>query len=158
VRIPKEHSHRLGKSARPRAEPIDADLTLFIYGTLIAGLEPSSMSHIVKQMTLLGDATVEGTLYDLGAYPGIVLGTGKITRGKLVRLASAEHWDALDAYEGCAPADSALFQRVRGIATTLDGRESPCGVYVYARDVSRAKPVEHGCWLTHRSLHKMTCA
>jgi very-short-patch-repair endonuclease/gamma-glutamylcyclotransferase (GGCT)/AIG2-like uncharacterized protein YtfP len=141
----------------PAAPGEGDDLILFVYGTLIPGLEPPSMSHIVQQMAVLGDATVGGTLYDLGRYPGIALDTGNTIRGKLVQLASAEHWRALDAYEGCPrpEAEGALFQRVRCIAHTLDGRETPCWVYIYARDLSRAKAVEHGCWLTHRSGHKM---
>lgn len=116
------------------------------------------MSHVVKQMTVLGDATLPGTLFDFGPYPGITLNEKhRLIRGKLVRLASDVLWEALDAYEGCPlpGSEAGLFSRVRCTASDSAGNPVECWVYVYNRDASKARAVECGCWLTHRSLHKM---
>jgi gamma-glutamylcyclotransferase (GGCT)/AIG2-like uncharacterized protein YtfP len=135
----------------------ELDRLLFVYGTLIPGLEPAGISAVVQRMNVLGDATLRGTLYDLGPYPGIVLNHRGIIRGKLVRLSSDSDWKALDAYEGCPLPDSedGLFSRVQCTALDPHGRDVDCWVYVYNRAPSSGRVVEGGCWLTHRSLHKM---
>jgi gamma-glutamylcyclotransferase (GGCT)/AIG2-like uncharacterized protein YtfP len=135
----------------------DISRLLFVYGTLIPGLEPAGMSHVVQKMTVLGDAALRGTLYDLGAYPGITTNTPGIVHGKLVRLASDEHWQALDAYEGCPlpGSEAGLFSRVQCTVQDSSGADVDCWVYVYNRELVNKRVVECGCWLTHRSLHKM---
>src|SRR4051794_6778720 len=46
---------------------------LFVYGTLLPGQAPPAMRDLIARMSDLGPATVRGRLYDLGAYPGIIL-------------------------------------------------------------------------------------
>jgi very-short-patch-repair endonuclease/gamma-glutamylcyclotransferase (GGCT)/AIG2-like uncharacterized protein YtfP len=130
---------------------------LFVYGTLVPGLEPAPMSDIVRQMTRVGPATIRGRLYDLGPYPGVLLDDGDaLVKGKLVRV-PPDCWQRLDRYEACPLPDSSdgLFRRIRTTATRDVGQPVVCWVYVYNRDVTRATLVEGGCWLTHRGLTKI---
>jgi gamma-glutamylcyclotransferase (GGCT)/AIG2-like uncharacterized protein YtfP len=131
---------------------------LFIYGTLLPGLEPRAMSDVVLRMSVVGPATIRGKLYDLGFYPGVLLDEGGgIIKGQIVQVPSDELWRRLDRYEACPLPESAdgLFRRVKTAAMTGQGQPIECWVYVYNRDVSGAPLVECGCWLTHRGLPKI---
>jgi len=80
----------------------------------------------------VGDATVRGTLYDLGAYPGLLVAgehAGLVT-GEVYALDPARE-DAtlavLDEYEGCAPRDAPPheYRRERVQVTLVDGSTPP---------------------------------
>ena len=130
---------------------------LFVYGTLLPGMEPPAMSNLVRQFTLLGPATIRGRLYDIGPYPGVLLDDDGIVRGQLVQVPSLDLWQRLDRYEACPLPNSAdgLFRRVTTKATRDGASPIECWVYVYNRDLTGATLVEGGCWLTHRRLPKI---
>jgi gamma-glutamylcyclotransferase (GGCT)/AIG2-like uncharacterized protein YtfP len=46
---------------------------VFVYGTLLSG-ESNDISNLIKNPVFRGAARVCGQLFDLGAYPGLVLG------------------------------------------------------------------------------------
>ena len=125
---------------------------LFAYGTLIPGCEPSHMSPICSQMQVVCEATVRGTLYDLGAFPGVIIEGDGVVCGVVLRIPS-DAWTAMDAYEGCPipGGDEGLFRRIQTRATLDSGGAIDCWLYVYARDVSRARIVPSGDW-RRRSL------
>jgi gamma-glutamylcyclotransferase (GGCT)/AIG2-like uncharacterized protein YtfP len=104
----------------------------------------------------LGFGTIAGRLYDLGAYPGVVLdGAGSRVRGELLiadddqLMRDALH--RLDRYEGCRSDDppAGLYRRETTVTSLDDGAAVECFVYVYNRDLSRADLIVSGCWLTH---------
>jgi gamma-glutamylcyclotransferase (GGCT)/AIG2-like uncharacterized protein YtfP len=119
---------------------------LFAYGTLIPGCEPAHMNAICSRMELIGEGTVRGLLYDLGAFPGVVEGDGTI-RGVILRV-PADAWPAMDAYEGCPlpGGEDGLFRRVMTLATLSNGETVDCWLYVYARDVANHRAVPSGDW------------
>jgi len=47
---------------------------LFVYGTLTEKLAPAEISATLKKLKYVGDGFVHGRLYDLGEYPGAILG------------------------------------------------------------------------------------
>ena len=120
---------------------------LFAYGTLIPGCEPAHMSPVCSRMERIGDATVRGTLYDLGSFPGVVVEGEGMVRGVLLRV-PRDAWAALDAYEGCPlpGGDGGLFERIRTTAHLATGEALNCWLYVYARDVGNRTPVASGDW------------
>lgn len=124
---------------------------LFAYGTLIPGCEPVGMAPVCSRMQLVGEATVPGTLYDLGGYPGVVEGEG-IIRGVVLRV-PPDAWPLLDAYEGCAGPGrlDALFRRIPTRATLASGDVLDCWLYVYARDVTGRPIVRTGRWQRRNS-------
>lgn len=125
---------------------------LFAYGTLIPGCEPAHMSAICSRLEWIGEGSVRGVLYDLGRYPGVVEGEGKV-RGVVVRIPH-DVWPEMDAYEGCPRpgGGEGLFRRIMTRATLDDGRQFDCWLYVYARDVAGRHAVSSGDW---RRRHTM---
>ncbi len=130
---------------------------LFIYGSLLPGLEPAEMRRVCHELQPVAAATIRGKLYDLGAYPGAVLDPTAVIQGCIVRVGSADVWKALDNYEACPSPDSpdGLFRRVRTTATLATGESIDCWTYVYNRPLNGAGLVECGCWLTHRRDSKI---
>ncbi len=112
---------------------------LFVYGTLRPGHAPARVAGWVATFIPQGAATVRGRLYDLGAYPGVVLDEEADTvHGELFSLPDdPELLSRLDAYEDYRPREPAesLFLRVRTIATSQDGTSHECWIYVYNRTV-----------------------
>jgi gamma-glutamylcyclotransferase (GGCT)/AIG2-like uncharacterized protein YtfP len=72
---------------------------LFAYGTLLPGLAPTAMREVVERMRPVGPAAVRGRLFDLGPYPGLVLGAadGEV-HGQLLEVPDdPELWLRMDA-------------------------------------------------------------
>ncbi len=111
---------------------------LFIYGTLHPDRAPAEIADAVSTLTLVGPATIRGTLLDLGDYPGVLLdGATTEVPGSLFALPQPSDviWIRLDAYEDFRANDPAgsLFLRRRTVATAPDGTSVDCWVYVYNR-------------------------
>ncbi|HEX8522672.1 MAG TPA: gamma-glutamylcyclotransferase family protein [Tepidisphaeraceae bacterium] len=131
---------------------------LFAYGTLIPGCEPAAMRSACSALEVLQDATVTGTLYDLGRFPGVVLGEG-LVRGTLLRVPS-DLWTVLDRYEACPGPDceDGLFSRVRTQATLADRSLIDCWIYVYNRSLASAAVVASGSWRDRAKVEVTTRA
>ena len=111
---------------------------LFIYGTLHPDRAPAEIAAAPRRLTPIGPATIRGNLYNLGAYPGVVLALdGPPIPGELFTVPDTATLSALDAYEDfrAASPDSSLFLRVETTATARDGSQLTCWVYVYNREV-----------------------
>ncbi|MDB5296776.1 MAG: gamma-glutamyl-gamma-aminobutyrate hydrolase family protein [Phycisphaerales bacterium] len=129
---------------------------LFVYGTLTPGRAPACVADLVARFEPAGPATVRGTVYDLGDYPGLVL-DGPAAAGTVLGQVCALPddpllWRRLDAYEGfdaSAPAAS-LFCRVTTVATLAAGRRVACQTYVYNRTPDQGRAVPSGDWLAGR--------
>ncbi|MEA2707857.1 MAG: putative glutamine amidotransferase [Phycisphaerales bacterium] len=126
---------------------------LFCYGTLLRDAAPKSLALLCRRLHRLCTASVTGQLYDLGSYPGLVLGGEDATtiRGEIVAVRSASDWLRLDAYEGAdsSQPDRSLFNRVRTMVTTDAGERVECWIYVYNRDLTHAARIDSGCWRTY---------
>jgi len=106
---------------------------LFVYGTLKRGqVNGELLAPVCEKVEL---ASTEGRLVDLGLFPGMVPGNGRV-HGELLFfplnhmatvLAVADH------LEGCDPDDPAasLFYRERVIVTTTDGNVLESFAYFY---------------------------
>jgi gamma-glutamylcyclotransferase (GGCT)/AIG2-like uncharacterized protein YtfP len=121
---------------------------LFVYGTLRPGLAPPVIAEVVATLRVAGPATVPGRLYSLGAYPGCVLDNdcGQLVHGALLEIDDPSVLERLDWYEGYAAHDErgSLFTRTTCRATTPGGGQVFSWIYVYSRDVSRARLIESG--------------
>jgi gamma-glutamylcyclotransferase (GGCT)/AIG2-like uncharacterized protein YtfP len=123
---------------------------LFVYGTLLPGREPAPLRQLLTRMTLLGPASVAGSLYDLGPYPGALLNSsGGRVSGHVFEVPDEEAiWRALDAYEGFDPRqpDAGLFRREPCIAQLDLGGEIECQIYVYNSKPQEKQLIPKGQW------------
>jgi gamma-glutamylcyclotransferase (GGCT)/AIG2-like uncharacterized protein YtfP len=122
---------------------------LFVYGTLRPGREPAPLRPFIARLKLVGPATVEGTLYDLGTYPGMLFaGAGRVS-GEVFEVPDDNaFWHALDDYEGFDPLqpEKGLFRREACSARMNDGGEVACDIYVYNGTPSESQRVGSGRW------------
>src|SRR5437899_587721 len=76
-------STRAERSMRSPASRKSSPLHLFLYGTLMRG-QPAH--HLfAPRATFVDDASVAGMLLDLGKFPGMIAGRGRV-RGEVWRL------------------------------------------------------------------------
>ena len=131
----------------PQADADAAPRYVFVYGTLRAG-GSNDIRRFVPAPELVGEASIFGLLYDLGAYPGMVLGGPSRVRGEVYRIAPRVE-AALDELEEVADDDSGEYIK-REIAITVGGCALHCLVYEIqpSRVVERAV-IASGDWLDH---------
>ncbi len=127
---------------------------LFVYGTLLSvstdDMGRAARARLADGSDLLGAATINGRLYDLGAYPGAdvqAAGDGLI-HGEVVKLADPHAtFEWLDRYEGIDPnkPDNADYQRAITQCRLAD-QQVQVWVYVYRGPVDSAKLISNGRW------------
>jgi gamma-glutamylcyclotransferase (GGCT)/AIG2-like uncharacterized protein YtfP len=115
---------------------------IFLYGSLLPELAPARMAATVNRLKEVAAGTVRGRLYDLGNYPGAVLGGRSRIRGRIFELPSEKSvLKAFDDYEGSE------YLRKKCRAVLQDGRKITCWIYEYNRDPGSAKLVPGGDYL-----------
>jgi gamma-glutamylcyclotransferase (GGCT)/AIG2-like uncharacterized protein YtfP len=119
---------------------------VFVYGTLRRG-QANDINRLLPKPVYCGAARVRGVLYDLGPYPGVILGSqGGWVSGEVYAI-TPELEQQLDRIEEVAPAPSGEYAR-RHIDVEIDGRVLRC--LVYELTPSRAQGqlrIPHGDWL-----------
>ena len=112
----------------------------------------------MNPLRIVGPGSVRGRLFDLHAYPGCVLDEDcdSSVHGQLLEIPPPVEpiLSKLDWYEGHVANDPAgsLFVRTTCTVTLADGRQTDAWVYVYNRDVSRARLIEPGRYDPHTPL------
>jgi gamma-glutamylcyclotransferase (GGCT)/AIG2-like uncharacterized protein YtfP len=127
----------LAEELRPIGERMMEE-RIFLYGTLRPGHAPREIADAVSRLRRIAAGTVRGRLYDLGAYPGLVLDEQAAeVRGEVFGVPDEETLRQMDGYEGYLPSDVAgsLFVRVKTAVALEGGETEPCWVYVYNRAV-----------------------
>lgn len=124
---------------------------IFVYGTLRAGYAHETQTLLGRRADLVSGASVRGVLYDLGDYPGLVVGASDTdsVRGDVYRLhppTADETLRLLDAYEGCGPDDPEPHEYRRDrVPVRLDSGESTkAWAYVLVRDVRGLQRIPSG--------------
>lgn len=132
---------------------------IFVYGTLMStatGAYGAGARHrLASESRPVGWGTVEGQIYDLGAYPGLVVGGRgdgggrSLVRGEIRELVDAETvWPWLDRYEGIAGGDRADDYRREVRFVLPDGQSGAVAawLYVYQGSLAGARVVAEGFW------------
>jgi gamma-glutamylcyclotransferase (GGCT)/AIG2-like uncharacterized protein YtfP len=125
---------------------------VFVYGTLLRGM---SRATVMEKSRFLGLGEIQGDLFDLGTYPGVVDGKGRVV-GELYEVDSAT-LDVLDQIEGFNPDEPefSLYLRASRQATFLnDGRRETVSVYLYNHEVASRDPIKHGDYRRFIELHE----
>lgn len=123
---------------------------LFVYGTLRRG-GSREIEHHFAPVRFLSGASITGTLYDMGPYPGIRLEGSGIVCGEVYALDSST-LTALDAYEGFAPEapETSDYQRPRIEARLTTGETCECWVYeITAARILGCPAIPSGDWIVH---------
>ncbi|WP_432731112.1 gamma-glutamylcyclotransferase family protein [Variovorax sp. W6] len=120
---------------------------VFVYGTLRCGGR-NDIARYRPAPQLVGEASVAGTLYDLGAYPGIVLGGEGRVRGEVYAIESTVE-AALDVLEEVADDDSGEYIK-RRVRVDVGGQWFDCLVYeIHPTRIAGRKVIESGDWIAH---------
>jgi len=128
---------------------------LFAYGTLMAGL---SRRPLLGPAHLEGRGRIRGSLYDFGAYPGVVLDDAGWVSGELYRVPDlAERLPLLDREEWYDPADEAqsLYVRRRAPVRLDGGPVRDAWVYVYNGLPGRGPRIPSGDWRAHVAARRV---
>ncbi len=128
---------------------------VFVYGTLRRG-EQRDINLMLPKPVWLGLARLPGLLYDLGNYPGMVLGQAGLVLGEVYRI-SADLERQLDVIEEVWPEPSGEYFK-REVTLRLDGPSScpaghalQCLVYEVAPErLAGKRLIASGDWVQHR--------
>lgn len=122
---------------------------VFVYGTLRHG-ETRDINRLLPAPRLLGNARVAGTLYDLGAYPGLVLGTSGWVHGEIYEI-SPELERLLDEIEEVWPQQSGEYcKREQLVRLAENAADIPCIVYELSADrIPGMAVIVGGDWLLY---------
>jgi gamma-glutamylcyclotransferase (GGCT)/AIG2-like uncharacterized protein YtfP len=115
--------------------PARSSELLFAYGTLMRGY--ALHLRLARGARAAGRGTASGRLLDLGRYPGLIEGAGRV-HGELYRLDDPELLPILDREEGYN------FERRRAIVTLAGGRRVRAWLYRYRGPRQRAVPIADG--------------
>jgi gamma-glutamylcyclotransferase (GGCT)/AIG2-like uncharacterized protein YtfP len=112
---------------------------LFVYGSLRSPCDNPHARFLRDKAELLGHATVRGSIFRIGTYPGYRAEPDGIVRGELWRLPDpAPVLAALDLYEGPE------YSRVE---TTLETPRARAWIYLYIGPVPTGQRIESGDFL-----------
>ena len=123
---------------------------VFVYGTLRRG-DDNDITRLKPEPVFVGSAVITGTLYDLGAYPGIRLGGEGLVHGEVYAIA-LELEEQLDEIEELYPQQrDEYFKRIVPVA--VQERTFACIVYeINPKYVVGRAILPGGDWARERSL------
>ena len=114
---------------------------VFVYGTLKKG---GHFHDVLRGSHFIGEGAVEGRLYNMGTFPGLVQEEGKV-KGELYELGSEVPLERLDHLEGFfaeSPHKSLFVRKQRKIE--VGGKEHLAWVYYFNMDISGKERI--GVW------------
>ena len=108
---------------------------------------------VAVRLRFVGPCVLEGELFDLGAYPGMRLGKGRVV-AELYALLDASVIEALDEFEGfdAARPRESLYLRERTTLTEPSGAHA--WVYLYNAVPDASTRIIEGDWRVHRARRK----
>lgn len=115
---------------------------------------------LLRYAELTGTGYINGKLYELGHYPGLVLSNNvqKIVWGEIYKIHDDEAlFRYLDDYEGCASNSRKPHEYRRDMATIHDTPEHSllAWVYLYKQPVNHLQLVPHGDYLLFRNKGRL---
>jgi gamma-glutamylcyclotransferase (GGCT)/AIG2-like uncharacterized protein YtfP len=117
----------------------------FFYGSLLSDLPARKALSIEDYLEYVGSCSVNGSLYDLGDYPGLRLGGEGTVVGELYEIKEKECLQILDDFEDYhsnAPEDSLYLRKKIWIPEV----EKEAWVYEYQGSLHGKKKVAGGDW------------
>jgi gamma-glutamylcyclotransferase (GGCT)/AIG2-like uncharacterized protein YtfP len=118
------------------------------YGTLLTVHGAQDHLGIRERCRFVGTCTLSGLLFDLGGYPALVEGDGRVY-AEVFDIDDETLW-VVDAFEGFDPDDPDAGDYVRVPTHPLDGA-GEVWVYRYTGDLDDAERIESGDFRRERS-------
>ena len=122
---------------------------IVFYGTLRAGHKEHSRLKLRMALAYVGKCQLDGKLYDLGRYPGLVLGAGQ-AEGEVYRIRDHALLARLDAFEGFDARKPARSRFVRKVVAVRRPPNStvriPAWIYVFNGALNGRREVQGGAW------------
>lgn len=131
-----------------RVETEDArggPLWVAVYGSLMRGLGGVERLEIGDRMRFIGPCLLEGELFDLGDWPGMRPGGGRIV-GELHALLDPDVLRVLDAFEDYDPADPRGSLYLRERVPLIHPEGTSAWTYVYNRIPDASARIPGGDW------------
>ena len=127
---------------------MEKETHIFVYGTLRKQMRHPLSHLLVRHGLFVGMGTFQGTLYDLGRYPGAVPSKSKtdLIVGELYLLQQPDAvLELLDEHEG------PRFKRSQ--VTIVSGEEQAISawIYLYARSIAGRKIISSGDYVQYRN-------
>jgi len=123
---------------------------LFVYGHLRRGQIGYDRLGLERRAAWLGEARIHGRLYDIGAYPGLILGSADVVHGEVIGFDDTALWDPIDAYEECDSSQPETSE-YRRVEVDLLGEDARAWVYVFNRPVEDLTLIASGVWSAGRT-------
>lgn len=133
--------------AKVKAEISETTNLLFVYGSLMRGMERAEFLNFAHKAKFLSSGTAQGTLYHLGAFPAMKEGNnGSVVHGELYELQDPQtFFDTLDLIEGYWPEqpERSLYVRKLIGVRTPEGEKS-AWAYLLNLPFENLKPIPSG--------------
>ena len=125
---------------------------LFVYGTLRQQFLPGRRLMLSGQVEFAGHGVVQGILFDIDGYPGLVLSdnTDDQVKGEVYLLIKPQAvLERLDEYEGCSPnfREPQEYKRVQGDVLLADGRTVKAWIYLFNHSTEKLQRITSGDFL-----------
>jgi gamma-glutamylcyclotransferase (GGCT)/AIG2-like uncharacterized protein YtfP len=135
---------------------MNASRNLFVYGTLRRDTRNEQFHLLARHATFVDTATVDGKLFDLGNYPGMLYPAHGAVHGEVYAVAP-DDWDSvikqLDVYEGCTTLDPEPHEYRRELveARLSDGSTVSAWAYVLNGEPPYRREIRSGDYLLWRA-------
>ena len=128
--------------------PYPAARHVFVYGTLRRG-DDNDITRLQPTPRFVGVAQMAGSMFHLGAYPGVTLGGAGVVYGEVYAISEALE-RVLDGIESGYPAQSDEYAK-REITVSVNGQVIDCMVYEINAAYTLGKPhIVGGDWVKNR--------
>lgn len=122
---------------------------LFVYGTLLRQSQTPMSSLLLSNSKFIDNATVQGVLYDIGEYPGLMLSNNlnAQVKGEVFQLKNPHKLiKELDAYEGSE------YRKVIASVYLKDGTKLKSWIYVFCLPTDSYVCIESGDYMSYLGL------
>lgn len=128
--------------------PIQQGDHLAAYGLLRQGGGGLERLGLAQSLTRVGRCLIPGGLYDLGSFPGLVEGEGRV-QGDLFRIETGAVGALIDRFEDFDPEDPGKSAYIRRRVRLIEPADAEAWVYVWTRPVQPDERIDTGDWLAH---------
>jgi len=133
---------------------------LFTYGTLLSGFGHPMHEVLCRYASMLGTGYINGKLYELGHYPGLVLSNNvkKVVWGEIYQIQDETTlFKYLDDYEGCANHSRKPYEYQRDLVTIHDAAQHSmlAWTYLYKPPTGHLHLIPTGDYLAYRNKGRL---